>query len=145
MCQYGSLIKPSFYKTDCAYLSNRIFCYGGSVGDVHYDSSIHSLDINNQPAGTSVNDLLNQWDNISENNSQIVTEFRYDSEFVPLPDGVSMFLEGGSNDNSYPIANKTVTYNTQTNTWHALPEYNEPLNRGLRQMYVNIFTSCCDV
>lgn len=64
----------------------------------------------------------------------MVTEYRYDSNFVMLPDGVSMFFEGGSNEKIKPIANKTVIYNTSENAWHTLPDYNEPLNGGYRQM-----------
>jgi hypothetical protein len=79
--------------------------------------------------------MLNKWVNIPvQSTSNVATEYRYDSGFVPLPDGASMFFEGGSNDNIYKIANKTVTYNAGDDTWHVLPEFNDPKNGGYRQM-----------
>ncbi|KAG2213448.1 hypothetical protein INT47_009122 [Mucor saturninus] len=65
----------------------------------------------------------------------LMTEYRYDSNFVLLPDGVSMLFEGGSNEKTKPIANKTVIYNTAENAWHTLPDFNDPQNGGFRQIY----------
>ncbi|KAI7889417.1 uncharacterized protein EV154DRAFT_514617 [Mucor mucedo] len=118
----------------CGFASNKIFCYGGSPGASKFDSSMLSLDIKNQPSNI-VSNLYNKWKVIQQNNSELVTEYRYDSNFVMLPDGVSMLFEGGANEKNKTIANKTVIYNTAENVWHTLPDFNDPQNGGFRQIY----------
>lgn len=95
---------------------------------------MYSLDLPNLNT-KSVNEMLNKWEEVPvDTNSAIATEYRYDSGFVPLPNGIEVLFEGGSNDKNYSIVEKTVTYNAKDNTWNALPDFYDPLNKRYRQM-----------
>ncbi|GAA5811628.1 hypothetical protein MFLAVUS_005068 [Mucor flavus] len=79
--------------------------------------------------------MLNKWEpNQVNSSSGTATEYRYDSGFIALPNGVEMLFQGGTNDNNYAIVDKTVTYNAELDTWGTLPNYIDFRNGGVRQI-----------
>ncbi|KAI9273810.1 hypothetical protein EDC94DRAFT_644130 [Helicostylum pulchrum] len=111
----------------CAYLAKKIYCYGGSPFNENYN-------IHNQPTN-SVNTMLNKWvENRVDSLSETATEYRYDSGFIALPNGVEMLFQGGTNDKNNAMIDKTVTYNAETDSWGTLPSYDDTKNGGVRQI-----------
>lgn len=77
--------------------------------------------------------MVDKWIPITVDDSLNVAkeDNRYASQFVALSDG-SMFFDGEYNEDKL-LVTKTVTYNTQSNTWNILPSYNNVENGGYRQ------------
>ncbi|KAG2230227.1 hypothetical protein INT48_002097, partial [Thamnidium elegans] len=92
------------------------------------------LDIHNQPT-SSVNEMLNKWIDVPvDSSSETATEYRYDSGFIALPNGIEMLFQGGTNDKTHAMVDKTVAYNAETGVWNTLPSYNDVKNGGYRQI-----------
>lgn len=93
------------------------------------------MDLNKLSPGP-VNDTIKHWSLVTVNPSPGVPqdEYRFDSQFVPLPDG-SLFFDGGYNENN-PLVARNATYDPQKNVWTVLPgdSYNDAQNGGYRQM-----------
>lgn len=117
---------------ECAYSSNKIFCYGGKPDNANYDNNIYSLDFNKINGGL-VSDLIRQWTlvTVNKNPDVPINEYRYASQFIALPDG-SMYFDGGYNED-HPLKAKTIAYNIENNTWSVLPSFNDVKNGGYRQ------------
>lgn len=111
-------------------------CYGGSPNDDGYDCSINYLDLS-QPNGDDVSQLKNLWEiQVPPTDGfRIATEPRYNSQYIALPGGSSMLIQGGSNELPTKIENQTVVYNTFTNAWTPFPGFEDANNGGIRQMY----------
>lgn len=120
---------------DCAFTFNKIYCYGGQLENKQYDNGMYALDLSNLSPGP-VSDLIKQWTLITVNQSSGVPqdEYRYKSQFVPLPDG-TLFFDGGYNED-HPLVAQNVTYNPEKNIWTVLPGpgYDDVKNGGYRQM-----------
>ncbi|KAI9273811.1 hypothetical protein EDC94DRAFT_689831 [Helicostylum pulchrum] len=118
----------------CAYLAKKIYCYGGSSFNENYSNNMYQLDIHNQPTD-SINGMINKWiENRVDSLSETATEYRYDSGFIALPNGVEMLFQGGTNDKNYAMIDKTVAYNAETDSWGTLPSYDDTKNGGVRQI-----------
>ncbi|KAG2213447.1 hypothetical protein INT47_009121 [Mucor saturninus] len=118
----------------CVCSSNKIFCYGGKPDNANYDNSIYLLDLNNIDRGP-VTDLMKKWTEITVGQSSSVprNEYRYDSQFVALPNG-SMIFDGGYNEGDLLKA-KTVIFDIESYTWNILPNFEDAKNGGYRQTY----------
>ncbi|KAG2213443.1 hypothetical protein INT47_009117 [Mucor saturninus] len=100
---------------------------------------MYELDLGNLPQG-AVSDLVNNWTLVTPNLGPGVppNEYRYNSQFVLLPDG-SLFFDGGYNEDN-PLVARNVTYNPKNNTWTVLPglSYSDTKNGGVyRQIPTN--------
>ncbi|CAO3635399.1 unnamed protein product [Mucor fragilis] len=121
---------------DCAYLSRKIMCFGGSPNNKGYDSTVNYLNIS-QSDSALVSNLADKWDIevLVTGETDIINEARYDSQYTALPGGVKMLIQGGSNELPGKLQKKTVIYDTVNNAWSSLSDYTEPRNGGARQMY----------
>ena len=118
----------------CAFLSNKIYCYGGYIKDSTSDDVLYSLDIlaNN---GGSVQNLNSAWSVVTPNNpANISLGRRAHANAVAMPDGIRLLINGGYNYILGPNPQQNVAYNAESNTWEVLVNYNDPVNGGNRQM-----------
>ncbi|KAG2213479.1 hypothetical protein INT47_009153 [Mucor saturninus] len=98
---------------------------------------MYELDVDNLPQGP-VADIKKKWNLVTINQSPGVPqdEYRYATQFVPLPDG-SLFFDGGYNEDN-PLVARNVTYDPKKNIWTVLPGpgYIDDKNGGVyRQIY----------
>ncbi|KAI8328809.1 hypothetical protein EDC96DRAFT_530140 [Choanephora cucurbitarum] len=119
---------------DCAYLSSKIYCYGGYVKGSSDDDGLIMLDINKND-GKPFGNLINQWENVTPVSNRIVFGRRAFAQTVALPDGKSMMVQGGYNYKSTSIEDQNIVYNAETNAWSIQPNYYEAQNGGNRQIY----------
>ena len=121
------------YLLACALLDKKIYCYGGNIR-YSSDDVLYSLDIfaNN---GSSVADLNSAWSVVTPNNpDNIWLSKRPRAQVVAMPDGIRLLINGGYNYMYNSDTQQNVAYNAKSNTWEVLPNYNDPVNGGDRQM-----------
>lgn len=111
-------------------------CFGGSPRNNGYDSSVNYLDIN-QSASRDVSNLENKWETevVPKGETDIITEPRYDSQYIALPGGVRMMMQGGSNELPNKLQKQTVVYDTVNDEWSSLRNYTDSGTGIVRQMY----------
>lgn len=130
------------FETDCALLSNKIYCYGGSVmGDISNNDALIVLDMAKNKDTTSYQSLNSQWDSIP-----IAMNFgkRSVPQVASMPDGKRLLIYGGYNsDATTKLSSQTIAYNTETDVWESLPSFNDAGNGGDRQMYVYFIIYKC--
>jgi hypothetical protein len=126
-------LKPFFFTKDCAYLVDRIYCYGGYIKGASASSdSLSALDINKNN-GQPYQNLNSQWTPVTTQPTNIYLDFRGCPQAVPLPDGKRFLFQGGYNYDK-ALEEQTIVYNAETNSWSTLPNYFEASNGGNRQM-----------
>ncbi|KAI7893857.1 uncharacterized protein EV154DRAFT_600475 [Mucor mucedo] len=128
---------PPRFGSKCAFTFNKIYCYGGKLDNKQYNNDMYELDLGNLPQG-AVSNLVNNWTLVTPDLGPGVppNEYRYNSQFVLLPDG-SLFFDGGYNEDN-PLVARNITYNPKNNTWTVLPglSYSDTKNGGIyRQIY----------
>ncbi|KAI8328677.1 hypothetical protein BD560DRAFT_417114 [Blakeslea trispora] len=102
-----------FYN--CAYLFNKIYCYGGYSNNF-LDSNFIMLDVNKN-AGKPFKSLTDQWEMIHPEFEDIISGRRDHPQTVALPDGKSFLVQGGFNYE-----------NSKINAWSAKSNYYEAMN-----------------
>ncbi|KAI8330930.1 hypothetical protein BD560DRAFT_416134 [Blakeslea trispora] len=118
---------------NCAYLFNKIYCYGGYSNNF-LDSNFIMLDVNKN-AGKPFKSLTDQWEMIHPEFEDIISGRRDHPQTVALPDGKSFLVQGGFNYENSSIANQTLVYDAEINAWSAKSNYYEAMNGGNRQIY----------
>ncbi|KAF1796000.1 hypothetical protein V8B55DRAFT_1468748 [Mucor lusitanicus] len=118
---------------NCAYLSNKIYCYGGYVKGSTDNDTLTVLDINSNN-GSSFQNLINKWEPVAFQSANSFG-FRAFAQAVPFPDGKRLLLQGGYNYESTPLLDHSIVYNAETNSWDKLPNYYDANNGGDRQIY----------
>ncbi|KAK4516915.1 uncharacterized protein ATC70_000242 [Mucor velutinosus] len=118
---------------NCAYLSNKIYCYGGYVKGSTDNDTLAVLDINNNN-GASFQNLISKWESVTPQSSNNFG-FRAFAQAVPFPDGKRLMLQGGYNYGNTPLLDHSIVYNAETNSWDKLPNYYDASNGGDRQIY----------
>ncbi|CAO0796622.1 unnamed protein product [Mucor circinelloides] len=118
---------------NCAYLSNKIYCYGGYVKGSTDNDTLTVLDVNSNNGAPSQN-LVNKWESVASQSSNNFG-FRAFPQAVPFPDGKRLLIQGGYNYESTPLLDQSIVYNAETNAWEKLPNYYDASNGGDRQIY----------
>ncbi|KAK4513115.1 uncharacterized protein ATC70_012909 [Mucor velutinosus] len=126
--------------SNCAYLSHKIYCYGGSTGagDSSSDNDVlMALDINsNNKEATPYQNLNSQWQPIPMTTTTISLGKRSAPHVASLLDGKRLMIYGGYNNNATSkLSNQAVLYNAESNHWESLPNFNDAANGGDRQIY----------
>lgn len=112
---------------------DKIYCYGGNVTGSTDNDLLYSLDLSNK--ADSFEQLNQQWTLVNPSNpDNIYFERRSLSQAVGLPSGKELLVQGGYNLNGTALASQSLLYNAETNSWKALPNYNDPSNGGDRQV-----------
>ncbi|GAA5808438.1 hypothetical protein MFLAVUS_001829 [Mucor flavus] len=119
---------------DCAFLSNKIYCYGGYILGNSGVDVLNSLDIYKNDGGPSQN-LNSQWEDVTPAASNIVIGRRGFPQAAAAPDGERFLIQGGYNYDAGPIVQQTIAYNSRTNSWEAFNNYKDVNNGGDRQIY----------
>ncbi|CAO0796621.1 unnamed protein product [Mucor circinelloides] len=111
-------------------------CFGGSPRNNGYDSSVNYLDIS-QSASRDVSNLENKWETevVPKGETDIITEPRYDSQYIALPGGVRMMMQGGSNELPNKLQKQTVVYDTVNDEWSSLRNYTDSGTGIVRQIF----------
>lgn len=117
---------------DCAYLINRIYCYGGYINGYSGNDILSALDINKNN-GQPYENLNSQWTTITTQPTSIHLDFRGFPQAIPLPDGKRFLFQGGYNYGKV-IEDQSIVYDAETNSWGTLPNYFDASNGGNRQM-----------
>lgn len=122
------------YITACGYLAKKIYCFGGSADSDILPPEIYMslLDVSNLN-GSTPKDLATQWENIETDAKTITLQSRRYAQTVPLPDGKSMLINGGSGPGDMLLANQTLVFNGETRSWSCYENYVE-YPYGNRQM-----------
>lgn len=115
-------------------MSNKIYCYGGSVvGDISNSDALIALDMTKNKDTAPYQSLNSQWESIP-----IAMDLgkRSVPQVASMPDGKRLLIYGGYNlDKTTKLSSQTITYNTETDVWESLPSFNDATNGGDRQMY----------
>ncbi|KAI9253103.1 hypothetical protein EDC94DRAFT_620243 [Helicostylum pulchrum] len=127
---------PDRFDTSCGYLSQKIYCFGGSTGsdvDSVLDSNLMYLDIV-YGSGNSTKELATRWTTIAANTNGVNIQSRRNPQSMVLPEGKTMLLSGGWNSDKSGLVSQTIAYSADNNSWSAYPSYTEP-PFGVRQIY----------
>ncbi|KAI9365633.1 hypothetical protein BD770DRAFT_376936 [Pilaira anomala] len=119
---------------ECAFLSKRIYCFGGYIEGVHAADALNSLDIYKNDGAPSYR-LNDQWEEIEPAPTDLVIGRRDSLQAAAAPDGVRFLFQGGFNYVSDPILHQTIAYNSETNTWETFANYNDIRNDGDREVF----------
>lgn len=118
------LIHVSFF-TACAYLSSKIYCFGGAPDGTSKsaDSNIYSLSLE-YSSPVSVSSMNVNWEKVPLNNFD--PEKRYSPQFAALSDSRRLFINSG--DATYLI-NNTIVFDSYDNAWQKLPDFSDDKQR----------------
>lgn len=118
----------------CGYLSNKIYCFGGSTSaDLSFpDSTMVMLDIVNG-SGSTLDELKNQWVTVTTYPNGLDITTRVFTQSTQLPDGKSLLISGGWNNDYNNLAAQTLVFNGEDLTWRGFANYTE-YPYGNRQM-----------
>ncbi|KAI8097979.1 uncharacterized protein B0P05DRAFT_522815 [Gilbertella persicaria] len=123
--------------TRCGFLMGKIYCFGGflytSTKERSLDNVINVLDLTNA-TGKTASELQSQWRAVSSNTNGVDITARQDPQAMELGDGKSMFLNGGFYPSGGHLADQTIVYNAETNSWSKYNAYTED-PYGIRQIY----------
>lgn len=118
------LIHVSFF-TACAYLSSKIYCFGGTPNGSSnsVDPNIYSLSLDyNSPV--SVSSMNVNWEEVPLNNFD--PEKRYNPQCAALSDGRRLFINSGD---ATHLINNTIVFDSHENTWQKLPDFSDDKQR----------------
>ncbi|KAG2230226.1 hypothetical protein INT48_002096, partial [Thamnidium elegans] len=118
---------------DCAFLSNKIYCYGGYILGNSGVDVLNSLDIykNN---GNPAQSLNSQWEEVTPAPSNIIIGRRGFPQAAAAPDGERFLIQGGYNYDVGPIVQQTIAYNAKKNIWESFANYKD------NNFVINLFT-----
>ncbi|KAI9364297.1 hypothetical protein BD770DRAFT_439967 [Pilaira anomala] len=119
----------------CAFLSNKIYCFGGIIDGSIEGDVLNSLDISKNVVTLS-SQLNSLWEDVKPlDPTSVITGRRWYPQSAVTPDGKRLLIQGGFNFDTKPMVHQTIAYNSETNTWEALANYNDNKNGGDREMY----------
>lgn len=112
------LIHISFF-TACAYLSSKIYCFGGTPDGTSNsaDPNIYSLSLD-YSSPISVSSMNINWEKVPLNNFD--PEKRYSPQFTALSDSRRLFISSG---NAIHLINQSIVFDSHDNTWQKLPNF----------------------
>lgn len=121
---YKNKLKPTFFLLDCdILLGTKIFCYGGAING-SIDTTLYSLDLSSfttdsQGNNKTLDQLSAQWTPVTAFNNYVL-EGRRTANSVSFNNN-TLLIQGGL---SYgKLANVTIAYHADSNTWETLPAY----------------------
>lgn len=123
-----------FINKACAYLADKIYCYGGSPATSENNIDYLSmLDISSY-VGSTASELENKWVTVNTAETSINMEHRTNQQSMQLSDGKNLLISGGLTLYTKPaLKDQTIVFNADTLSWEAYPNYEEP-PFGNRQM-----------
>ena len=118
------LIHVSFF-TACAYLSSKIYCFGGAPDGTpkSADPKIYFLSLD-YSSPVPVSSMSVNWEEVPLNNFD--PEKRYSPQFTALSDGRRLFINSGD---ATHLTNNTIIFDSHENAWQKLPDFSEDKQR----------------
>ncbi|CEG78574.1 hypothetical protein RMATCC62417_13157 [Rhizopus microsporus] len=110
----------------CAYLSSKIYCFGGALGGLpnSTDPNIYSLSLD-YSSPVSVSSMNVNWKEVPLNNFD--PEKRYNPQFTALSDSRRLFINSGDATN---LINQNIMFDSYDNTWQKLPDFSGDKQRA---------------
>ncbi|PHZ17594.1 uncharacterized protein RHIMIDRAFT_9543 [Rhizopus microsporus ATCC 52813] len=114
------------FFTACAYLSSKIYCFGGALGRLpnSTDPNIYSLSLD-YSTPVSVSSMNANWKEVPLNNFD--PEKRYSPQFTALSDSRRLFINSGD---ATHLINQNIVFDSYDNTWQKLPDFSDDKQRA---------------
>ncbi|KAL7335330.1 hypothetical protein PS15p_200821 [Mucor circinelloides] len=128
----NSLTAAPRRSTSCAFLKDKIYCFGGEMPTNGFaaDTSLLVLDLTVSHTAS----INSEWQIITNAvGTEIIAGARSSAQTAVYGDGDTMIISGGYTTSTTPI-NQTIAYTASSNSWRAIDRYLDGVN-GERQIY----------
>ncbi|KAI8644094.1 hypothetical protein BD408DRAFT_413714 [Parasitella parasitica] len=121
-------------ESQCGFLVDSIYCYGGLLMSNNIDSDLYSLPLTNLTNNKSMINFAKTWVQINYTNTDYILEDRRRANSVVYNEN-TLFITGGYTYNGTMIKNQTIAYSRDTNAWQTLSTYTDAKSSSARQIY----------